>query len=117
MLLALAIAVSPAATWGQCHQDFWCQRRAAFAKIFLMHLMATAYGKIAPKCGARCKSRSLKYEKNFSRNVGETEQRLLRHLLYAGGFAHCVNWLVKLTPGFANVNAPLFLSKNEGVLV
>jgi hypothetical protein len=34
---------------------------------------------------------------NFSRNVGETEQCHLLHLFYAGTFAHCANWLVKLT--------------------
>jgi hypothetical protein len=36
---------------------------------------------------------------NFSRSAGETEQHLLCHLLYAGAFAHCANWLVKLIPG------------------
>ncbi len=41
-------------------------------------------------------------QQKFSRNVGETEQDILRHLLDAVVFAHCTNWLVKLTPG-ANV--------------
>jgi hypothetical protein len=36
---------------------------------------------------------------NISRNFGETEQYLMRNLLYTGAFAHCANWLVKLTPG------------------
>jgi hypothetical protein len=33
---------------------------------------------------------------NFSRNVGETEQYLLRHLHNAHAFAHCTDWLVQL---------------------
>jgi hypothetical protein len=32
-------------------------------------------------------------------NVSKKEQHRLRHLLYAGTFASCANWLVKLTPG------------------
>ncbi len=36
---------------------------------------------------------------NFNRNVGETEHHLLRHLYYALTFAHCANWLVKLSTG------------------
>jgi hypothetical protein len=35
----------------------------------------------------------------YGRNVGGTEQHILRPLLYAGTFAHCANGLVKLTPG------------------
>ncbi len=38
-------------------------------------------------------------EKSFIRNVVETEQAHLRHLPYAGIFAHGPNWLVKLTLG------------------
>jgi hypothetical protein len=34
-------------------------------------------------------------QKNFSRNVGQTKQNILRHLLFAGAFAHFKNWLVK----------------------
>jgi len=34
---------------------------------------------------------------NISRNFGETEQYLLCNLLYTGSFAHCANWLAKLT--------------------
>jgi hypothetical protein len=45
-------------------------------------------------------------QQNFSMSVGKTEEHLLRHLLYAGAFAHCANWLLKLTPG---VNDQLFL--------
>jgi hypothetical protein len=30
-------------------------------------------------------------QQKFSRNVGETEQDILRHLLYAVIFAHCTN--------------------------
>jgi hypothetical protein len=36
-------------------------------------------------------------QSNFSENDDETEQNLLRHLLYIGAFVHCENWLVKLT--------------------
>jgi hypothetical protein len=38
-------------------------------------------------------------QQNFIRNVGETKQPLLRHLLHAGTFEHCANWLVKFIPG------------------
>ncbi len=36
-------------------------------------------------------------QQNLSGNVGETEQDLLRHSLYACAFVHCTHWLVKLT--------------------
>ncbi len=36
---------------------------------------------------------------NLNINVGETEHHRLRHLYYALTFAHCANWLVKLSAG------------------
>jgi hypothetical protein len=43
---------------------------------------------------------ALNMQYNFSRDAGETEQHLLRHLLYAGIILHCANG----TPHFRNVN-------------
>jgi len=45
--------------------------------------------------GAKAVAKNI--DKKFSRNVVETEQHLLRHLLYDVALAHCTNGLVKLT--------------------
>jgi hypothetical protein len=39
--------------WGQCHQNFWCQSREVFEKIFFALLMVTAFGKNVPKYGVQ----------------------------------------------------------------
>ncbi len=49
------------AIYCQFRQRFWCQSRAAFAQIIFAVLMATAFGKMCPKCRAQCKSCSLQY--------------------------------------------------------
>jgi hypothetical protein len=53
------------AKYCQSRQHIWCQRRAAFAQIIFAVLMATAFGKMCPKCGAQCKSCSLQYALKF----------------------------------------------------
>jgi hypothetical protein len=63
----------------------------------LMIFTATEFSKIAPEYGARHKSCSLEIcSKTSPQMFVKTEQHLLCHLLYDGGFAHCTYWLVKL---------------------
>jgi hypothetical protein len=73
--------------------NFGAKAEQLLRKEFLILSEATAFGKNAPKCGAQCKSCSVKLMLNFSRNVGETDQHLLWHLLYAGTCEHCTNSL------------------------
>jgi hypothetical protein len=47
------------------HIEVCCQTRAAFANIIFDTFMETAFCKIVPKYGARCKSCSLKYALKF----------------------------------------------------
>jgi hypothetical protein len=69
-----------------------------FRTKFLMILIGVAFGKNVPKYGAWHKSSSLNTHQNLSKNVGDTEQHLLRHLLCASAFVHYANCLVMLTP-------------------
>jgi hypothetical protein len=74
---------------GQIHQPFLHTNRAAIAQIIFVALfVAMKFNKNITQYGAQCKRCSVKYSVKISRNVGETEQHLLRHLHYAGIFAH-----------------------------
>jgi hypothetical protein len=64
-----------------------------------MLLMASGFGKNVPKYGAWCKICSLKYAAKFQLKCSWNKKAFLCHLLYASAFAHCENWLVKLTLG------------------
>jgi hypothetical protein len=61
---------------------------------FLMPIVATASGKIAPKYATWRKNWIVKYSEKFQAKVGEREQHHLRYSLYSGSLAHCSDWLV-----------------------
>ncbi len=95
---------------GQFYQNFWCQSRAALVQDILTLSMATAlWQNCAKNMALSTKAVSYTMQKNFNRNVGETEQNVLRHLFYAGAFAHCANWLVKFA-----TRAPVWILYSPG---
>ncbi len=68
-------------------------KQGSFTTDILMLLMATPFGKDAPKYGAKCNDSTLKYAVKFTafRNVGDTEEHLLCYFLNTVAFcALCV---------------------------
>ncbi len=61
-----------------------------------MILMAKSFGKNASKYGTRHKSCSPKHAVKFEQKCWQNRAALCLPLLYAGAFAYCANWLVKL---------------------
>jgi hypothetical protein len=56
-------------------------------------------------------------QQNLSVNVGETEQDLLRHSLYACAFVHCAHWLVKSTLRMVIICCPKTYGDKAGLLL
>ncbi len=80
------------AWWGQFHQHFWRQSRAASGQIiFIWFYVTTGCDKKLQKYRGRCKSCSLKYAIKFWQKCWHNIKSFFCKFVYTVAFAHWAN--------------------------